>query len=386
MLDIKKKLFGYDPEVVESMFKELEDKVFNLRQEMFSSEKKPDAASVSVMGENTKLIDEIKQLKIDLSQKEIDIEGLKQYKNSVDGKSPNYDLIEKIYANAFESSKQITGDAKKGALDLADSIYSELNNQIVEASDMFNEIFSSKKAIEVLIDDSLAKFNSIKGVLGSFTDESIRISDFHNMIENTKKNIYVKVNGDASAFENEIEAVLKQKKTEENAEQTKPEITPVIEEVSEEISEETETVNIDLDALREMSVEAERAEIEKASQEEIPNEEISAEDESLDKILEKEYKKDNHFSLEALKVENPDLLTDENAKKFKSDEETVLTEELSFDPSESLHKMQESIKKELSEANEEKEPEADAEIEFSSPPKKVSIEQILKKYSNIKDN
>ena len=92
---------------------------------------------------------------------------------------------------------------------------------------------------------------------------------------------------------------------------------------------------------------------------------------------------DTHFSLEALSVDKNLDISNANTKKnvtkgYPSQE----NENLAYNVDESLQKMKDEIKKDL----EKKDPEQTKKaVNEDNVKPKVSIEHILKKYSNIKD-
>ena len=450
MLDIKKKLYGYNPEDVEKMVSELNDKIFALRQEMFASETAAQAASASGTSaapdtagapELEKLEQELSTYRNQVAEKDVQIANtqsqLSQLRQQLANKQsqpapkgPNYDIIEKVYEHAYDSSKLIVKDTKETMLSLTDSIYDDLDMNLKKASEMYHTIYESKEAVNGLIDDALGKLGNIKSVLGNLGNEQQKISDFHLMLESTKRNVYQKITGDVNDFHLDLSKIEKDGLEEKEIKIVEPvkeiEIPESVAEIEVAVAEVGQVaVNepvvykepgiVEETAVPEVLETAEPVVVSETIttlETEIPEEEpkkdffYSSNDyadiekpkkastlpgslvkdaEQGDVLVENEIS-DNHFSLEALKINPGENLHSSDAKKFTTSDETAeaINNVSTFDALESLAKMKENITKELDMEKTESQEAPVAEPEQTGK-NKVSIEHILKKYSNIKD-
>lgn len=252
MLSIKKKLFGYDQAEVDYTIKELNDEIFSLRQELFSTEKKPEPAAAGLNGnERAELLTAIEQLSVQIKQKDTEIAELKlQYKQSeaaparpVDrseisayqnalavkdseiselrayiakqqvqyeqstaqrSSSPNMKMIEAVYMRAFDGAKDIASDARNSVSDLVDRMYFEIESDISTSARMHKDLISAKRNISMFIAQGMEHFKALEKMLGSIPEKDLRTSEYLDELQKGRSKILSDVDRSLVAFESDM--------------------------------------------------------------------------------------------------------------------------------------------------------------------------------------
>ena len=404
MLEIKKKLFGYDPVQVEAMIADLNEKIFSLRQELFDTEKKthvevPPAANNTVsIAKFNAAMEDLKKHKMIIRDQEKEIEALQSAKEiETAAGGLNYQMIEKIYARAFESSKLITGDAKDSMVEMTDGVFEDLSGALTQVETMYSSISAYKASIHTLIDEALQKFDSLKTDLDSFGDNSSKISEFNTLLQEAKNNIMMKIGENSENFEEEIaqmaaakpanlsnEAPVQKNEPAESI-RKEPEVIPEEEQFQEPVTANTEKAlnRIESNPVKIMHIKEVR---------EVQEEEKASGQSNGESIL-MHADLDNHYSLDSLKVDSNKNMGDRNTNrnapsKAFGDEMASFDEEIASSANESLLKMQENIKKQFEDQHEQEikeDEEVQEAVNQTKVKPKISIEHILKKYSNLSE-
>ena len=421
-------MFGYNKEQVKEVIDQLNDEILGLRQQTFESEKQttetPAGENSTDNSANIQLSAELKESRNLINKRNNEINELYNKCSELEGmlqnttipnseqpaKKPNYDIIEKIYERAFESSSYIISDARDSIEKLTNNVYNELDHNLTKVNEFHMTFADSKTHITELVDQISTHLKAIENLTVKFEDEHERLVDFSATVKQSKEDILKKLSEDVKIFQEnahdiagltaveDYKTVSEEKQADiiEEAVSSEPvyEAEPEQEEKAESMIFTSDNNTDSIEAA--LSAEEDEEELEQPIFTAAPAEE---DEDEADAGINPEAL-DSDFTLEALMVDMKQDITSDNSKKFKSSEE-VKSEELIpdevEDTTENLKRMHESIKKEFEMKNNivpeqeaadnfiSEELAADSateETKTKSSKPKVNINDILRKYAN----
>jgi len=264
MPPIKKKMFGYDQEQVDDAMKELNEEIFRLRQELFTSAKSGGTAPAEIEAERFQMLGTIDTLKTQLSKKENEVATLLyQQKNPAtkpDGaaaenanvqmagyqraiterdtelarvkqevgnlqaqytqlveqyndmaatssrkSTPDLHLIEKVYMRAFSGAREIAYDTRSNVVELTDRVCSELHNNINETAGVYNELLVAKNNLETFVSQGMRHFKALEKMLETVSNTDINTADYVRRLDESKIKIMNDIEKGIAAFEMDME-------------------------------------------------------------------------------------------------------------------------------------------------------------------------------------
>ncbi len=220
--NLKKEMMGYDKKEVEKLFEQQDEQIEKLRSELDESTamwetlktelgKKDElihslqqkAAAAKETADESETASKLREQEERINELTTENEGLRGMIMSLQSRqSANFNIIERMYAHALDSSKLFVGDARLNIEAVVERTYRELAGDIDSVKVLFRRIGESRSSIDALLCEAKSHIIAIEELFGTFADESPKLDIFAERLKQTKNEIYTQIEKSVEHYDN----------------------------------------------------------------------------------------------------------------------------------------------------------------------------------------